>query len=583
MIPETFLEELKSASDIEQVISQYVGLKRRGRHLTGLCPFHSEKTPSFTVYPDSQSYYCFGCHAGGDVITFIRTAENLEYIEALRLLCERAGLQLPDSGVDDRAARLKSRVLEINREAARFFHEQLNADSGLAARSYLIGRGLLKKTVRHFGIGFAPAGWSGLLDHMLKKGFHPQELEASALIAKGRNGFYDTFRERVMFPIIDLRGNIVGFGGRAMGGRGPKYLNSSDTPVFKKSRHLFALGFAKAHCAETLILGEGYMDVVAMHQAGFENAVATLGTSLTEEQARLCGQYAREVVIAYDSDGAGQSAASRAINLFAAIGMPVRVLELQDAKDPDEFIKKFGSERFGSLLSGGKSAIQFEIGKLKSRHDLMTSEGTFAFLNDFCRLMSGIDNDIQRSLYIGEVSRELDVDKNSLVSTTEGIRKKKAAARRKKDAHNVKVYAQDNAGSSAGTARLDLAAHIAEEKLICLLMKNPDYYGVVEGNIHAEDFADQTHGKIFSALELELGNNRSPQMIQLSQILEPREMAALSRIFESGRELSFEKSDALLFAERIRRQKMIKSDRELGGMPAEDVFKNAMLKRTQHK
>ena len=309
MLSESFISELKARNDIEEVISSYVNVKRRGRNLVGLCPFHSEKTPSFTVYPDSQSFYCFGCGAGGDVVTFVKKIENLDYIEAVKSLAQRAGLAMPEDGYDDSYAKLKTRVLEINRETARFYHQCLISPVGKKALEYLRGRGLSDNTIRRFGLGFAPESWDAVIKHLRGKGFTFDEMAAAAVAVKSARGsYYDQFRGRVIFPIIDIRGNVIAFGGRLMDGQGPKYLNSPDTPVFKKSRNLFALNYAKSSKESALILAEGYMDVVALHQAGFTNAVATLGTALTAEQARMISQYAAEVVIAYDSDGAGQKA-----------------------------------------------------------------------------------------------------------------------------------------------------------------------------------------------------------------------------------------------------------------------------------
>ena len=362
MLPESFLNELKYRTDIEQVISRYVQLRRRGRNLTGLCPFHAEKTPSFTVYPDTQSFYCFGCGAGGDAITFIKRMENLEYMEAVRTLAERVGLEVPEGTADDGSRQRKARILELNRAAARHFHKNLMSDIGREARAYLVGRGLSKSTVVGFGIGFAPESWNDLRDHLRGQGFSDEEMISAALVSPGKNGgCYDAFRNRIIFPIIDLRGGVIAFGGRNLGEQGPKYLNSGDTPVFKKSRNLFALGFAKNTKRPEMILCEGYMDVVALHQGGFDNAVATLGTALTPEQARLISGYTGTVVLSYDSDGPGQKATGRAISIFEDTGVKVRVLSIPDAKDPDEFIKKFGPERFELLLEGSAGAVDFEV------------------------------------------------------------------------------------------------------------------------------------------------------------------------------------------------------------------------------
>lgn len=572
MIPASFLEDLKYASDIEQVVSSYVRLKRRGRTLVGLCPFHSEKTPSFTVYPDSQSYYCFGCQNGGDVITFIRQVEHLEYIEALKFLCQRAGMTLPEDAGDDSAARQKTRILELNRAAARFFHDRLRSEEGRSALAYLTGRGLTGKTIRTFGLGYAPDSWDNLRDHLRAGGFSEAEMLAAAVVAKGRKGgVYDLFRGRVIFPIIDLRGNVVGFGGRLMGdGKGPKYLNSSDTPVFKKSRNLYALNFAKAAKTDMLILAEGYMDVIAIHQAGFPNAVATLGTSLTQEQARLISQYAKKVAIAYDSDGAGQNAARRALGLFSQTEVSVSVLEMTGAKDPDEFIRTFGPHRFENLLAEGKSALRFEIDKLRARYDLDDAEGRVAFLSAFCKLMATTGSDLQRDVYISEISQELDVSRQRLLDTVESIRKRGARAREREQAHNLRPYVQDKAGQARGAVRKEqLTGLVAEEKLIAMLMLHPDYYDEIRSKITAKDFCDEDHAAIWRALSARLEAGAAVQLIHLSEELSPGQMGKLTGLLTAGRELHFVRQQAGEYITAIHARKDEKTPDEVANMTAE--------------
>ncbi|MBR4889149.1 MAG: DNA primase, partial [Clostridia bacterium] len=312
-LPDSFLQELKARSDITDVISGYVTLKRRGRNHVGLCPFHNEKSPSFNIYPENGSFYCFGCGVGGDVITFIRRIENLDYMEAVRFLAQRAGLTVPENSVDDSMAQLRRRVLEVNRETARFFHTTLMSPEGKPGLDYFTRRGLSPATIRHFGLGYAPESRFALVNHLRSKGFTKDEMVQANVAFLSRNGNpVDRFTARAMFPIIDLRGNVVAFGGRILTNEKPKYINTSDTPVYHKSSGLFAMNFAKNENSDTLILAEGYMDVIALHQAGFRTAIASLGTALTGEQARIIARYAKEAVICYDSDEAGQKAASRA-------------------------------------------------------------------------------------------------------------------------------------------------------------------------------------------------------------------------------------------------------------------------------
>ena len=477
MLSDQFLQELKYRSDIEQVVGSYVNLRRRGRTLSGLCPFHSEKSPSFTVYPENQSFYCFGCGAGGDVISFIRRIENLDYMEAVRLLAQRAGMQVPEEAGDDRSSRLRKRILELNRDAARYFHRSLMSEAGRPGRAYLIGRGLTKDTIIHFGIGYAAEGWDGLANAMRQQGYTKEELLAAHLVNEGaRGGVYDTFRNRAIFPIIDLRGNVIAFGGRNLGEKGPKYLNSSDTPVFKKSRNLFALNFAKGSPRKELILCEGYMDVVSMHQAGFTNAVATLGTALTEEQCRLIAQYTGEVLLSYDSDGPGQAATQRATGLLEAAGVKIKVLSIPDAKDPDEFIKKFGAERFGQLIEGSSSATDFAINKLRKENDVITAEGKVSFLKQFAVLMAGLPSPIEREVYLSKICRELEVDKAAVAGQIEREQKKRSYRDRKKEERELILPPVKNAADREDELlwRQHPREMKAAERLLRYLLRNPD-------------------------------------------------------------------------------------------------------------
>lgn len=535
MLPEAFLNELKYRTDIEQVISRYVQLRRRGRNLTGLCPFHAEKTPSFTVYPETQSFYCFGCGAGGDAITFVKRMENLEYMEAVRTLAERAGLAVPDNTVDDGSRQRKARILELNRAAARHFHQNLMSDTGREARAYLVGRGLTKATVVRFGIGYAPESWDDLRNHLRGQGFSDEEMIAAALENPGKNGgCYDSFRNRVIFPIIDLRGGVIAFGGRNLGENGPKYLNSGDTPVFKKSRSLFALNFAKNTKRPELILCEGYMDVVALHQGGFDNAVATLGTALTPDQARLISSYTKTVVLSYDSDGPGQKATNRAIAIFEETGVKVRVLSIPDAKDPDEFLKKFGPERFELLLEGSAGALDFEIEKLRRAHDMETPEGRVGFLQDFVRLLSDIPSPIQREVYLGRVCRELEVDKQAVTLQLEAALRRKKKGQEKREARQLRPFT-----STQTSAKTDMEKQkypkfvLAEERIIAYLIRNPDGWEWLRREVHGEEFISATDRAIYEAVAARLSDGFAADMMSLSPLLREEELARLSEILAS--------------------------------------------------
>ncbi|MFQ9681835.1 MAG: DNA primase [Ruthenibacterium lactatiformans] len=379
MIPRDYITELVQRSDIVDVVQSYVQLRHRGRTHTGLCPFHNEKTPSFVVYPETQSFYCFGCGAGGDVITFIKKINNVDYIEAVKFLAGRAGMALPEE--DDQTGRLRSRIISINKDAARFYFSRLNSDAGRVGRAYWRGRGLSDATIKRFGLGYAPDS-SRDADHLKSLGYAEDELLAAGLIKRSERAALSIFRHRVMIPIFDLRGNVIAFSGRKLDPEQPggKYVNSPETLVYKKSRTLFALNFAKKSQTRRYILCEGNLDAISMHQAGFTTAVAGCGTALTAEQVKILSEYADEVVLCYDSDEAGQKATRRAISLLSASPLKISVLNIPDAKDPDEFIKKFGAERFEMLLNGSNNAIEYELLQAKGKYDIATPDGRLNYI-----------------------------------------------------------------------------------------------------------------------------------------------------------------------------------------------------------
>ncbi len=527
-----FIQQLKQYSDIERIISGYVPLSRKGRNLSGLCPFHSEKTPSFFVYPQTQSFYCFGCGAGGDVITFIRRIENLEYMEAVRFLAEKCGLTVPDSQQEDERAVQRRRILEINRETARFFHAQLMSEQGKQAYDYLTRRGRDRKIIRHFGLGYAPEGWRVLSDYLKSKGFTEEEMVAANVAVNSKRGsVYDRFRNRVMFPIIDLRGNVVGFGGRALDDQGAKYLNTSDTPVFKKSRNLFAMNFAKTSKQPGLILAEGYMDVIAIHQAGFDNAIATLGTALTDEQARLISQYTDKVILAYDSDGPGQAATKRAINIFDEVGVKVSVLSMTGAKDPDEFIQKYGRERFAMLLDGSSNALEFELSKIRSRFDISTADGKVNFLKEACKLFAGIRNPVEREVYLTQVANELEIAPQAIHAQIKSLDKQALSRDRSRQRRDTDLYIGRMAAAKDDIQRkVNLRYAMAEEGILYCLMKNPDFWKIVSARISEQDFVTDVNREIYRSMGQILEEGKPPEMMELSAVLSPSQMGRVSAI-----------------------------------------------------
>ena len=536
MIPRSFIEQLTAQCDIEDIVRSYVPLKRAGRTAKALCPFHSEKTPSFVVYPENQSFYCFGCGKGGDVIRFVMEAEHLDYPEAIRFLAARAGMAVPEEEEDGTAAR-KMRIYEINREAARFFHKCLKSQAGQAGYRYLRGRGLSDQTITAFGLGFAPDSWDSLRDFLQKKGFKREEMLDAAVLARGRGGHcYDKFRNRVMFPIIDLRGNVIGFGGRVMDDSRPKYLNTDDTPVFKKSRNLFSLNFAKGEADGRLILAEGYMDVIAIYAAGFHNVVATLGTALTEEQARLMSKYAKEVVIAYDSDGPGQAATHRAINILSDAGLSARVLHMEGAKDPDEYIKKFGAKRFEILLGNAGDATTHELESAKKALDLKTPEGRIEYLKRAVNILADIRNPLSSEVYAASVARDAGVSVESVNAQAAAVMKKKRRqeeAREWRDIETNREMARDRINPEKAQ---NIRAAMAEEGILAYMLRHPDECGRMLDAVSDTDFITTYDRKVLSAMRTLHGEQADITLTTLSTLLSPDEASGVARILARSSE-----------------------------------------------
>ena len=567
MIPDSFIEELRYKLDAEQVISRYVTLKRSGRMLRGLCPFHSEKSPSFYVYPESNSFYCFGCGAGGDLITFIKLAEHLDYVEAIKFLADSVGLAVPEDAADDTTAKRRSRMLELNRETARFYHSVLCSPQGRAGLEYLTNRGIRPETIRHFGLGFAPDGWDALLNHLRDKGFTTQEMLDAAVIRRGRQSEYDQFRRRVIYPIIDLRGTVIGFGGRALGDEKPKYLNSSDTLVFKKSRGLFAMNFAKSTKQPRLILCEGYMDAISIHQAGFDNAVATLGTALTPEQARLISQYTQEVVISYDSDEPGQKATRRASELFAQTGIRVRVLTVTGAKDPDEFIKKYGAEKFRALIEGSESSVEYAIDRAKRKYDLNTDDGKVSFMREFCAIMADTPDKIAADVYITRISRELEISREAIAAKVQALRRANYKREEKKFDSSLRIFTDTLPNQPRDVQRsANIRYARAEDALIAALLRNPDYGSRIIELIGPEEFVTDTNRAIYSVIADRIRTGRPFDAMSLSGELDTVQMSRVSYLMASTREQTFTLDDARELAGVIREKQRERSDEQIAAM-----------------
>lgn len=536
--PENFITELTDRNDIVDVVSSYVRLgKKSGSNLFGLCPFHSEKTPSFSVSPDKQIYHCFGCGKGGGVINFVMEVENLSFPEAVEFLAKRAGMAMPEES-NDRESRKRARMLALNKEAARFFHSQLATPAGNVACEYMRRRRLSPATARNFGLGFAPDTWSSLTDAMHEKGFTDFELADAGLVRRGKNGgVYDTFRNRLMFPVIDVRGNVIGFSGRILGDGEPKYMNSPETLVFNKSRNLFALNLAKKSKCGYIILSEGNIDVASLHQAGFDSAVASLGTSLTPEQARLISRYTDQVIIAYDNDGAGIKAAQRAIGILEKLELKVKVLRLEGAKDPDEFIKLKGPEAFRKLLEGSENQIDYRLRSVTDKYDLSVDEQKVAFLKEATELVAKLPGAVERQVYAMRVAAMAGVPENVVASEVERRRKRLlSSARKAEDKQQARV---DRAPPTGGRAirYQDPASAAAEEGLIRLLYLEPELIRE-PGLPRPEDFSAQELGHIYSALLERLRRGEAVNTSTLGEALSGEEMSLLVSLLQKPEKLS---------------------------------------------
>ena len=530
MIPEDIINEIKYRNDIETAVSQYVNLKRRGKNLVGLCPFHSEKTPSFTVYPENGSFYCFGCGAGGDVFTFTGLIENLDYIESVKLLAERSGVALPQDGYDDSMQKLKNTIYDINRDTARFFHSYLMSPDGKWALDYLYGRGLTLKTIKHFGLGAAPDSWDALIKHLKSKGYRESDMIAANVVGKSQRGsLYDRFRKRVMFPIINIRGNIIAFSGRAMPGedkQGGKYVNTADTPVYKKSANLFGMNFAKNACAERVILVEGNMDVISLHQAGFTNTVAPLGTAFTTEQANLLARYTKEIVLMLDADAAGQKAIKRATELLQNTGLSVRVVVIPDGKDPDEYIKKNGADRFSALLSGAVSDMEYKLLTAAAGIDLASDDGRLKYLAAAAEIIAEDEDIMARDVYIGKMCEKYGVSRTALTAKVEEIRRKNRRIKKQKEITDIirPKFTKDDINPERRSSPKGTAA---EETLIAVLLKHPDLYKKAKSELPPEKMITSLNRRIYEIIIEALDSGRPLDISLFAQRLIPAEIGYL--------------------------------------------------------
>ena len=530
--PREFMDELIARSDIVSVVSRYVSLSRRGANHIGLCPFHNEKTPSFSVSSDKQFYHCFGCGTGGDVISFVMKVENLEFPDAVALLAEWAGLEVPQSnfGSDEREKRKRS--LEALRDAARFFHEKLRSDGGTAAREYLLGRSLSPATITRFGLGYSPDAWNELLDALIKKGYTKTELLASGLITTGKNGnVYDRFRGRAMFPIIDVRGSVIGFGGRVMGEGEPKYLNSPESPVFNKRKNLYALNIAKSSKAEYMLLCEGYMDVIAMHQAGFDSAVASLGTAFTEEQAHLISKYKSRVVICYDWDKAGRAATERAIDILSKAGLESRILVMSGAKDPDEFIKKFGKDKFGKLIEAALPAAEYRLLMTKQTYNLADDADRVAYIKSAVSQLARMTSAVEREVYAGRIAEETNVGRDAILQEAERERKRLAREKKREEEKKVLDPVAALMPKDKSERYKNPRSAVAEESVISLCASDISLAKKAMERLTGGMFTSSLLGKVFDIIAARAREGLETDMSAITESLSEEEITHIAAVF----------------------------------------------------
>ena len=536
--PEKFIDELVDRNDIVDVVSGYVRLsKRSGANLFGLCPFHSEKTPSFSVSPDKQIYHCFGCGKGGGVINFIMEIENLGYRDAVEFLANRAGMPMPEE-THDAESRKRARMLALNKDSARFFFEQLSTPEGRAAGEYMAKRRISPATAKRFGLGFAPDTWSSLRNAMRQKGYTDFELLDAGLVRRGKNGgFYDTFRNRLMFPVIDVRGNVIGFSGRILGDGEPKYMNSPETLVFNKSRNLFALNLAKKSKSGYIILSEGNIDVVSLHQAGFDSAVASLGTSLTPEQARLLSRYTNEVIIAYDNDGAGIKASQRAIGILEKLDVKVKVLRLNGAKDPDEFIKTKGADAFRTLLESSENQVDYRLRSVAEKYDLSVDEQKVEFLKEATDLLARLPGSVQRQVYAMRVAGMAGIPPDAVSAEVER-RRKRLMSRAYRETEREQARPERQSQPAEKELRFeDPVSAEAEKGVIRLLFLDPSL-GKFKSLPNAEDFTSPALGRIYTVLREKISRGENISTASLSEALSSAEMSLLVGLLQDPERLS---------------------------------------------
>ena len=533
---DSFLQELADRNDIVDVVGSYVRLnKKSGANLFGLCPFHSEKTPSFSVNAEKQIFHCFGCGKGGGVIGFIMEIENLSFPDAVEFLARRAGMEVPQDP-DEQAGRLKrDRLLALNKAAARYYHNALKAAYGQPGRDYVNRRKISPAFVVRFGLGFAPDDFYALTDAMRQQGYQDYELIEAGLANANRSGkgVHDVFRNRLMFPVIDVRGNVIGFSGRTLGDDDRKYLNTRDTPVFNKSRNLFALNLAKKSKSGYILLVEGNIDVVSLHQAGFDSAVASLGTSLTPEQARLITRYTKQVVIAYDNDPAGQKASQRAIGILDQLDLKVKVLQMEGAKDPDEFIQARGDEAFRQLIEGSADGMAFQLGAAARNYNLSLDAEKAAYLRDAAAILAKEPSPVTREVYASRLAEQTGVTKSVVVEEIDRARRRIAYGKQKQAAREAVRDLRASVQPPERSLRYENeASAVAEEGVVRLLYLDPSLFDAPERRIGPEEFSSPLLARFYTVLREKADANANVSLAALSGEFTPDELSLFTAVIQ---------------------------------------------------
>ena len=532
--PASFIDELIARNPIEEVVGQYVTLKRSGANMFGLCPFHGEKTASFSVAPDKGIYYCFGCHKGGGAINFMMELEGLSYPDAVRSLAKRAGMTVPEDEQYQSRYHAQERLWALHKEAARFFHSQLYAPIGKQALEYALGRGMSKGILTTFGVGYAPDSWDSMVKAMKAKGYTEQELIDSGLVTRSQknNNIFDRFRDRLMFPIIDVRGNVIGFGGRALKNDKDtaKYLNSPETIIFNKRKNLFGLNLAKKSKENSLILVEGNIDVVALHQYGFDNAVASLGTSLTEEQAALMTRYAEQIILLYDGDQAGQNATARAIPILEKAGLQVKVLKMRDAKDPDEFLKRFGADKFRLLLEESSNRVEYQLNAIRKKYDLSIDDQKIRYVHESAELICTLDSSIKREIYGGRVAEAAGISMDAMKLEVNKAFKRRLE-REKKKQEKIDLSPMKALQPKDRSIRYDnMKSALAEETVIAQALREPALLDICK-NLTSEHFSVNLLGRVYGQLQKRHSQGMEVSLAVLEELTaeEASHMAGISQ------------------------------------------------------